>query len=70
MHYRSFVLFLTLCDSAQSATCNGVSLQINVQTSTSGSKKFKSYAPCSPIGAMLFLTPLYHPIHLNQIAAV
>ena len=26
--------------------------------------------PCSSIGAMLFLTPLYHPIHLNQIAAV
>ena len=61
IHFGSFVLFLTLYDSAQSVTCDGASLQIFVQTSTSGSRRFKSYAPCSPIGAMLFLVPQLVP---------
>ena len=53
-HHRSFVFFLTLCDSVQSVTSDWASLHIFVETSTSGSRRFKPYAPCSLLVSSCF----------------
>ena len=49
------------CSVCHMWRCVAPNIQIFVQTSTSGSRRFKSYAPCSPIGAMLFLVPQLVP---------
>jgi len=65
-----------LCDSAQSVTYDGESLHIIIQTSTFGSRRFKSNAPRSlpngwhVVSDSALIIFMYHPIHLKQIADV
>ena len=53
-HHRSFVFFQTLCDSVHFVTSDWASLHLFVETSTSGSRRFKQYAPCSVLVSSCF----------------
>jgi len=69
------VIFVCFWHSVPALSLSHVTVRhskIIFQTSTSGSRRFKSDAPCSPIGALLFPTLLssffiFHPICLKQI---